>query len=395
MSKSATTEWNNLQNILKATKPHPNPNLMPALGAYWHGNIFILQEEADLSLHDYLKGEGQQFTGEELWKQVQGLADGLRELHNLYQGAKIAYHQDLKPANILILKGTMKIADFGLLELKPVLADDYDTTGVIGAHNTGNYTAPRRGLYSREDDMWSFACVMSELATSDLQGRDEIAKYRQGRIADSGSGTPKFFVGTSVKRHVLDRHTKLRSKALEASPDSFQRRFYSNSFFKLLNRMFRHSDASGNFPEDFVHVSVPTAAEVAKVIEQICQEATPTDQVTKEVLLAQISTPDAEELIITLESIAVRIKDDLDQEVGGRLYLASMSDFKQFLVDLQAKQCSNRHQQGLKRLTPFIDAMEQFEHLMARLSEVPCRDLMALIWVIALQIIDSRYTRLT
>jgi len=63
-----------------------------------------------MSLHDYLsKGQGVIYKSSDLWRQVQGLAEGINTLHNLYQGTKIAYHQDLKPANILIVRGIMKI----------------------------------------------------------------------------------------------------------------------------------------------------------------------------------------------------------------------------------------------------------------------------------------------
>lgn len=138
MNKAAAKEWNNLQSL---SKEENHLHLMVALSAYWHGQtFFILLEEADHSLHDYLKGAGDEFASDELWRQMTGLADGLATLHKLYDGTKIAYHQDLKPANILVVKRTLKIADFGLLEFKPVPSlDETGSTGVPNVHNTGYY----------------------------------------------------------------------------------------------------------------------------------------------------------------------------------------------------------------------------------------------------------------
>ncbi|KAJ5020983.1 kinase-like domain-containing protein, partial [Bipolaris maydis] len=141
MHRSAAKEWYNLQRL---SKEKDHPHLMPALGAYWHGSyFFILQEEAEQSLHDYLKDPSDTFEPQELWTQMQGIAEGLSMLHNLYKDTKIAYHQDLKPANILIVKRKLKIADFGLLELRPVaLPGDTDMTGIPNNHVTGFYAAP-------------------------------------------------------------------------------------------------------------------------------------------------------------------------------------------------------------------------------------------------------------
>lgn len=128
---------------------------MVALGAYWHSShFFILQEEAEQSLHDYLKDPSNAFESQELWTQMQGIAEGLSTLHKLYKGTKIAYHQDLKPENILTVKRKLNIADFGLLELKPItLPGDTDMTGIPNNHVTGFYAAPRQAKYTRDCDI--------------------------------------------------------------------------------------------------------------------------------------------------------------------------------------------------------------------------------------------------
>jgi serine/threonine protein kinase len=371
---------------------------MPALGAYWHGSsiFFILQEEADMSLHDYLKGQGGKYDSDELWNQMRGLADGLDKLHQLYKGTKIAYHQDLKPANILIVRGTLKIADFGLLEFKPVSPDDTGTTGVVSAHNTGYYAAPRHGRYNREDDIWSLACIVSELATSDIQGRDEIAKYREARIADcpSGNDTPKFFLEQKVKSQVLDRHKKLQRmvQSLNSTDQGdgtriFQGKFYSTAFFTLLNSMFRHVQAPSTLLEVSGQVAVPDAGQIAEKIERLRKEA-------MSVPLLKVGTKEpssspqgtflvSEDLVSSLEDILEEFRQSLDRKDASKFRLTTLADLNQFVVNLQARQYAERRQQGLKRLAPLIEAFEQFGQLLREFCGELCDSnvFMAFIWV--------------
>jgi serine/threonine protein kinase len=394
LDKPAAKEWNNLQNLSKATN---HQHLMPALGAYWHGTIFfILQEEAAMSLHDYLRGQGDKYDSDELWNQLRGLADGLDKLHQLCRGTKIAYHQDLKPANILIVRGTLKIADFGLLEFKPVSLDDTGTTGVDSAHNTGYYAAPRpalrRGRYTREDDIWSLACIISELATADIQGRDEIVKYREARIAGGASGkdTPRFFLEQKVKSQVLDRHSQLQRMVHSwTSTDQgdetriFQGKFYSTAFFTLLDSMFRHGQTPSTFSEVSGQVAVPDAGQVAETIERLRKEAMPVPS-----LNAGTEQPGSsphrtfrvsDDLVPSLEHILEEFQKTLNRKDERKFRLTTLADLKQVLVNLQARRYAERRQQGLKHLVPLIEAFEQFGQLLGEFCD--SNVFMAFIWV--------------
>ncbi|PQE07969.1 kinase domain-containing protein [Rutstroemia sp. NJR-2017a WRK4] len=390
-ASSSAKEWYNLQGLSKATN---HQHLMPALGAYWHGDIFfILQEEADMSLHDYLsRGEGEIYKSNDLWRQVQGLAEGINTLHNLYQGTKIAYHQDLKPANILIVRGVMKIADFGLLEFKPVLPDEPGSTGVVSSHNTGYYAPPRQGHYTRKDDIWSLACIISELATADIQGRDEIPKYRAARIASGqrGRDTPAFFLGTSVKNQVLDKHRQLQRMIQVQEPTGqdettsvFQRKFYTAAFFALLNSMFRHDDSSGSLLAVPGQVLIPDAGKVAETLETFRKEAMSTPLLNVQGgttgSSSQRDAEIAEDLAISMDKILSKFQDTLSKKEEERLGRVNLANIKQYLANLQAKQRSERRQQGLKRLSPFLEAFEHFEELLRKFC-VP-DTFMAFIWV--------------
>lgn len=338
-----------------------------------------------MSLHDYLKGRGDKYDSDELWNQMRGLADGLGELHQLYKGTKIAYHQDLKPANILIVRKILKIADFGLLEFKPVSLDDTGTTGVVSTHNTGYYAAPRQGRYTRDDDIWSLACIFSEVATSDVQGRNEIAQYKDARIAGgpSGKDTPKFYSGRKVKSQVLERHTKLQHmlepRTCTDQADKtrkFQEKFYSTAFFTLLNSMFRYGGTFNAFLEtpDQAIVDVPDAGQIAKTIERLRKEAMPVpslDTGTEEPAF-RVSG----DLIPALEAI---VDESFSQKDKRTFQNTTLADLKQFLSKIQAKQYAERCQQGLKRLAPMIDALEQYGQLLDKYCY--SANFMGFIWV--------------
>lgn len=389
MSRAAAKEWYNLQCLSKADH---NDHLMPALSAYLHGDIFfILQEEAELSLHDYLQDRGEKYQSDELWKQMSGVADGLDTLHRVYKGTKIAYHRDLKPANILIVRGILKIADFGLLEFKPIPLGDTGS-GVVNDNHTGYYAAPRQGRYTREDDIWSLACVMSELATSDVQGRAEVVKYKNARMAScpSGRDTPRFFWQQNVKAHVLDRHELLQQTVQtgeSAGPDCgisrFQMKFYNAEFFALLNSMFRQKRHISNLLEVSSHFTVPDAGQVARTIENLRQEATsePPPDVQNGCLISEleIQSRHNEDLTISMEKSLEDFKASLDNSDERKFQRASLAECKKFLTKLQEKQAQERRQQALKRLAPFIEAFEKFGQFVDELCG--SNNFMAFIWV--------------
>ncbi|CAI6290402.1 unnamed protein product [Periconia digitata] len=376
MKKSAAKEWNNLQML---SKMNSHPHIMVALGAYWHGRqFFILMEEAELSLQDYLNSEGVEFDSQELWKQMGGAADGLSTLHGLYADTRIAYHQDLKPANILIVRGRFKIADFGLLEFKPISTDDgTGATGIPNAHNTGFYAAPRQATYTRGSDIWSLGCIMSEIATCDIQGRDEVRKYHEARVENKPMTRdfPRFFFGDQVKGAVLGRHILLQScvetqKLADRGVESmeFRRKFYTDDFFELLHAMFNVGGIS-NEHLTFNKATGPDAAQVCKTIERLHHDAGSEfdmDNVIDTLTLEQRLLDD-EALDRALTTHLSEFERVLNKRDPGRLLETSADDFKQFLVNLQEKQHAERRQQGLKRLSIFLERIEQYEELVERL----------------------------
>jgi serine/threonine protein kinase len=252
-------------------------HLMSALGAYNHGNIFfILFEAAETSLADYLKSDGTRFTPAKLWNEVQGLADGLAHLSGGSHGETIIYHRDLKPSNVLIVKGTMKIADFGLLEYKRSPLDEPSSSGTYVDNATLEYAAPRENgeRFDHWMDVWSLGAMASEIATFDILKAKGIVKYRSDRQSEVGEGT--YFLSKSfhikgtnkIKQSVLEMHQKLLRQVNESDRTEnrnqlceFQKCFYREALFKMIEGMLQNEN------------NYFTANRVASLLKQHYQDA--------------------------------------------------------------------------------------------------------------------------
>ncbi|OCK76290.1 hypothetical protein K432DRAFT_306677 [Lepidopterella palustris CBS 459.81] len=86
----------------------------------------------------------------------------------------------------------------------------------------------------------------------------------------------------------------------------------------------------------------------------------------------------AEGLLVSLDNILTNFQSSLNRKDERKFRLTSLANLKQFIVNLQAKQCRERRQQGLKRLGPFLEAFEQFGQLLEGFCESDT--FMAFIW---------------
>ncbi|PLN84781.1 protein kinase-like protein [Aspergillus taichungensis] len=241
-------EFFNLLHVDRIRHEH----LMPALGAFTHGNhFFILFEEATETLGNYLQSDGRRFTPEELWNQVLGVSEGLAHLHGIGKN-QFAYHRDLKPENILIVRGVMKIADFGLAQFEDRSTRTISSYPGQDPGHSEIYKAPENDdrTYTRAMDVWSLGAIISEIATFDLQKKEGIDRYRSERLKDieeEGWGwlsSKRFHNNGRMKESVRQKHRELRDR-VDQSKDSrnraelhpFQRRFFTDSFFTLMEEM--------------------------------------------------------------------------------------------------------------------------------------------------------------
>jgi hypothetical protein len=154
--------------------------------AYWvHKNrLFIVMELADGSLLDrveFHRGQGHPgIPHDELLRAMRETAEALDFLH-----AEGVHHRDIKPANILLLKGHVKVADFGLA--RPLKGEQ----SVVNATfcGTPGYMAPEvwENKFSTHSDQWSLAVTYTELRLNHrlFKGRDVVSlmrEIRKGRL---------------------------------------------------------------------------------------------------------------------------------------------------------------------------------------------------------------------
>jgi serine/threonine protein kinase len=209
-----------------------NKNIVRLVASYTqNGFCNLLFPVADCDLHDLLLSSHRpEWTtkSEEVIDSLCGLAKGLHHLHNFRPLAKSAeetdritkqgYHHDIKLRNILVNGSRLILADFGLSRLKNAEED----TQTIWKSRPPTYSAPeacdpvtlQEKSVGRAYDIWSFGCVLSELATYALEGADAVKTFRKEREKEGIYGRDNCFHHEGVRspavntwfREMEDRH---------------------------------------------------------------------------------------------------------------------------------------------------------------------------------------------
>ena len=124
-----------------------------------------------------------------IYRSVYALVSSISYLHRDIDG-KVTAHHDLKPRNILVVNGKLKIADFGKSHLRPILK----RSATEGASGLGTYEYQPPEYWNRDGsraevthgrafDVWAMGCIMIELATlviHDWQS-GRVTKFREAR----------------------------------------------------------------------------------------------------------------------------------------------------------------------------------------------------------------------
>lgn len=179
------------------------------------------------------------------------------------------YHLDLKPSNILITgkdsERTLVITDFGQAHFKSTNTDLGEGSSI--SPNPGGVTfAPpdermnSKGHINRSFDVWSFGCILLEVAVYIIRGREELEKFRKDRKTATTPGargnTACFYQlleevngtrGFVLKRAVLDRIKSLRKIDHQ----------FVDGIVRLIENIFQHQRDR------------PTARDAAKCLQDL------------------------------------------------------------------------------------------------------------------------------
>jgi serine/threonine protein kinase len=169
---------------------------------------------ADLTLFKYLRSAEPPINADErmaLFKEMECVASALDSVHNFEiekDGIKLALmgcHHDLKPQNILVRGRKFLIADFGLARFKE-LNQQSETRWKLGTRTYGPPESGSGAKVSRPHDIWSFGCILSEVATFALLGPVGVEEFARRRITDIAPGRSNdyFHDNKAVKLEVLD-----------------------------------------------------------------------------------------------------------------------------------------------------------------------------------------------
>jgi hypothetical protein len=178
-----------------------HPNLLAVFGVWWVGeHLAIASELAERTLLDRLTeatgGGLQGIPAEELLGHLEDAARGLDHLHHC--GLQ---HRDVKPQNLLLLGGRVKVADFGLVKaLRPGAAGH-------SGRMTPAYAAPEflAGTTAPQSDQYSLAVTYCQLRGGRLPFPGAVAEVVVGQLR----GEPDLSMLPAAERPVVARALSL------------------------------------------------------------------------------------------------------------------------------------------------------------------------------------------
>lgn len=163
-------------------------------------------------------------SNEEFLHQLYGLASALESLHNYVDAAEgvrmKGSHFDLAPRNILVKKGKLLLADFGLSRIRRESSDS-KTPFKGGA---GDFLAPECTVegftpdyeHGRKSDVWSFGGILSVLVVFMKLGKKGVDEYRASRrhVGSNHGTTYRFHADGSVNDGMQTWLTKQKNDFL-------------------------------------------------------------------------------------------------------------------------------------------------------------------------------------
>ncbi|GAW17183.1 hypothetical protein ANO14919_066360 [Xylariales sp. No.14919] len=191
----------------------------------------LVLELGDQDLYSAFQKENPPITFSEIqvfWKSMFNVADALASIQVLHHGIYTTYlwHGDIKPENILDVRGCFKLADPGEARVMTVSGPSNGEVPKIPVPGgTRSFAAPEKFTYRPErpiepevtqgSDIWSLGCVFSIAATYVVLGKEGVKQYRllrQSAIESLGIGIgDPFHNKEQVLTDVTDWHKYLRN----------------------------------------------------------------------------------------------------------------------------------------------------------------------------------------
>jgi serine/threonine protein kinase len=202
-----------------------HPNVVELLSSYTcgskdtgfkHNLLFPLAEKGNLEELLAKPRENSDFSSQDVvLVELARLSSGIAHVHN-FAATKIdleliGCHHDLRPANILVDGSKLILADFGMSTFKATNMNSV-TLFKVGVDD---YLAPecedpadkhRPGLIHRSSDIWSFGCIIANIAIYMAYDSNQVATFRKERRDKEGRFTTyAFHLGSRKESPVVFR----------------------------------------------------------------------------------------------------------------------------------------------------------------------------------------------
>jgi serine/threonine protein kinase len=169
-----------------------HPYIVELLTSYSYKNglnlVFPLADGGTLA--DLFKRDLTGITVDDLLVSLAGISSALEHVHNFTERSLdlslIGCHHDLRPKNILLSQKRLVLADFGLSRFK----ESSENSMTLFKQGKGDYLAPecedleakfQHSPVGRSSDVWSFVCILAEVATYVEFGPKGILDFRKER----------------------------------------------------------------------------------------------------------------------------------------------------------------------------------------------------------------------
>ncbi|KAG8528689.1 uncharacterized protein KY384_006376 [Bacidia gigantensis] len=194
LNLSNNVEWNfkHEKHVLSMLRTLKHPNIVEFHAAFtFQGRPTLLFGEAECDLKEWLRGDRSVRLSEVgTLEALYGLSSALCRMHQFslegQQFSMIGCHFDLHPGNVIVRGRSFILSDFGLSRLK------YETQGSRSYFKGGirDYCAPEcqrweddfdRNKIGRPSDIWSFGCIIAEIATFLKDGATGLRRFDEAR----------------------------------------------------------------------------------------------------------------------------------------------------------------------------------------------------------------------